>query len=287
MAASPENHRKAAAIPNPWLPATTLGWREIQRFFRQRNRVVGAIATPVLFWLLFGAGLSRTFRVEEQSFSQYYFPGTMLMIILFTAIFTTISVIEDRKEGFLQSVLVSPTPRWAMVVGKVMGGSVIASIQALIFLALGFVVGLQLSPLSWLATVGWIFLTSVALTALGFGFAWRMESTQGFHAIMNLVLMPMGLRSGAFFPVPPLAESDWTGLTMHWIMRFNPLTYAVAGLRRLLYSAAVVPGDAPTTAAEMWLPSLAACVMVMLVFTVVVMGWAISRSRHTTSGDLQ
>ena len=199
MATTMGDRISSESMPRPWLAACSLGWREIQRFFRQPNRVVGAIATPVLFWMLFGAGLGATFRVEQQSFSAYYFPGTMLMIILFTAIFTTISVIEDRREGFLQSVLVSPTPRWAMVLGKVVGGSLIATVQAVVFLGLGLAFGIRLTPLMFVATIGWIFLSSVALTALGFGFAWKMESTQGFHSIMNLVLMPMWLLSGDVF----------------------------------------------------------------------------------------
>lgn len=104
------------AIGSPWLAARTLCWREIVRFFRQRNRVIGALGQPILFWLLFGTGLSRSFRMSPgaengQSFLQYYLPGTLVLILLFTAIFATISIIEDRREGFLQSVLVAPVPR--------------------------------------------------------------------------------------------------------------------------------------------------------------------------------
>ena len=139
--------------PRPWHAAGTLGWREIVRFFRQRNRVIGAVGQPILFWLLFGAGLHRSFHVGPQdaggpSFLEYYFPGTLVLILLFTAIFATISIIEDRREGFLQGVLVAPIPRWAMVLGKVLGGTLVALVQGLIFLALALTLPINFQPLA-------------------------------------------------------------------------------------------------------------------------------------------
>src|SRR5688500_16586776 len=111
---------------NLWLPAVSLCRRELVRFVRQRNRVIGALATPVVFWLLIGAGMGRSFQVSSlpdgDNYLRYFFPGTVLMILLFTAIFSTISIIEDRREGFLQGVLVAPVPKTAIVLGKVLGG---------------------------------------------------------------------------------------------------------------------------------------------------------------------
>src|SRR5204862_1547331 len=132
-----------AALPAPGLslPALSLAKRELVRFLRQRHRVVGALATPIVFWLLIGGGMGRSFRADGTpgggNYLQYFFPGTVLMILLFTAIFSTISIIEDRREGFLQSVLVAPVPRMAIVLGKVLGGTVLAFGQGLIFLHLG------------------------------------------------------------------------------------------------------------------------------------------------------
>src|SRR5207247_7142792 len=121
--------------------AFALARREIIRFFRQRNRIIGSIGTPLVFWLLFGTGLASSFRMDagasQQSFLTYFFPGSLLLIVLFTAIFSSISIIEDRREGFLQSVLVSPIPRGAMILGKVLGGTLVALVQGLIFLVLG------------------------------------------------------------------------------------------------------------------------------------------------------
>ena len=273
-----------AAEPRPLLAARTLCWREMVRFFRQRNRVIGAVGQPILFWLLFGAGLERTFRLEtaagaEQSFLEYYFPGTLVLILLFTAIFATISIIEDRREGFLQAVLVAPVPRWAMVLGKVAGGTLIAGVQGLIFLALALTLDIELGWVT-LSAVGVLLLAAAfALTSLGFVIAWRMESTQGFHAIMNLALMPMWLLSGAFFPIPAVSESGhWSQQVMHWCMRLNPLTYTVAALRRLLYPNVTWEG--------VWMPSLSAGWTVTILFAILTFAAACWIAAQRTRGDL-
>ena len=174
------------------------------RFFRQKNRVFGALGQPIIFWLLFGAGL----RDEAMLDYAHFFPGTLVMILLFTAIFATISIIEDRREGFLQGVLVAPVPRWTMVLGKVLGGAAIAMLQGIVFLAARLAHDEARLGRRHLADAAaacsppllLMFVISVALTALGFLIAWRMDSTQGFHAIMSVFLLPMWLLSGAFFP---------------------------------------------------------------------------------------
>ncbi len=238
-----------------------LCWREVIRFLRQRSRVAGAIGQPLLFWLFFGAGFQRTFRLGDgagsatASFQAYYFPGTLVLILLFTAIFATISLIEDRREGFLQAVLVAPIPRWSMVLGKVLGGAVLALVQGLLFLLLALTLDVHWT---WWSVVELVILMSVAsvgLTSLGFIIAWRLESTQGFHAIMSLLLMPLWLLSGAFFPVPALtAGSSWVQISMHWLMVCNPLTYIVAGVHQLVFNGPLSP--------ELTLPSMPTCWLV-------------------------
>src|SRR5580698_5559851 len=146
----------ACAAACPWLAVGTLVSREWVRFVRQRNRVVGAIGQPIIFWLLFGAGLGPSFRMpgaagDTVSYRAYFFPGSLVLILLFTAIFATISIIEDRREGFLQSVLVAPLPRWSMVLGKVLGGTLLALAQGLIFLLLGLTLGVKIGPVMLLA----------------------------------------------------------------------------------------------------------------------------------------
>jgi ABC-2 type transport system permease protein len=218
------------------LAVWTLWQREVVRFYRQPSRVVGALAPPVVFWLLIGSGLAPSFRpagagdaeAAGAGYLAYFFPGIVILILLFTAIFSEISIIEDRREGFLQGVLVAPVPRAAIVLGKVLGGTTLAMLQCIPFLALAPVAGLgvpQPGSLARLAVV--LFLLAFALTALAAAIAWRLDSSQGFHAIMNLFLIPMWLLAGTLFP---LAGTRWLGV----LMRANPLTYGVAALRRAL-----------------------------------------------------
>src|SRR6266487_3719345 len=215
------------------LPAFTLWWREVVRFYRQRTRVVGVIASPVVFWLVIGSGFGSSFRsgdaAGQQHYLDYFYPGALIMIVLFTSIFSMMSVIEDRKEGFLLSVLVAPVPRSAIVLGKVLGGTTLSTIQGLIFLAFAPLVGVHVSPGDFLLVVLTVFLVSFALTALGFAIAWPMDSTQAFHAIINLFLIPLWLLSGALFPLS--SASGW----LRVLMQVNPLTYGVEALRELLY----------------------------------------------------
>jgi len=269
-----------------WPAMLTLAHRELVRFFRQRNRVFGALGQPIIFWLLFSEGL----RDNKLDYA-HFFPGTLVMILLFTAIFATISIIEDRNEGFLQSVLVSPAPRWAMVLGKVLGGAAIAMIQGLLFLALGAVtLRFASSPLDVAQAVALMAVIAVALTALGFTIAWRMESTHGFHAIMSVFLLPMWLLSGAFFPA---GGDGW----LAWVIRLNPLTYGVAGLRHYLQFASaadwslrrpVQRATLPEAAAPIdALPPLVLCWIVTLAFALLMLlaAWRIAATR--TAGDLK
>ena len=261
------------------LPVWTLAVRELVRFFRQRTRVIGALGQPVIFWVLFGAGLRGSFQAPDwapagMSYQEYFFPGIAVLIVLFTSIFSTISIIEDRREGFLQGVLAAPVPRAAIVLGKLAGGTALAVLQSVLFLlagpALHFLglaptMHLDVTLASAAAAFGFLTLISVGLTALGYVIAWPMDSTQGFHAVMSVFLFPMWLLSGAFFPG---GESGW----LAWIIRLNPLTYGVAGLRRLLYS-----GDLP---AEGGLPGMELCLAVTASFCllcVAVAVWQTSR----------
>lgn len=263
-----------AATP-AWPAVRTLAERELVRFFRQPNRVFGALGQPIIFWFLFSEGL----RGSNLDYA-HFFPGTLVMILLFTAIFATISIIEDRNEGFLQAVLVSPAPRWAMVLGKVLGGAAIAMLQGLLFLALGAAtLGLKGSLADVALAIALMALVSIALTALGFLIAWRMESTHAFHAVMSVFLLPMWLLSGAFFP------GGGQGL-LGWIVRLNPLTYGVAGLRHYLIfprQAATAAGPAPVDV----LPPLGLCWIVTFAFAAAMLGIAWRMAGTRTSGDLQ
>ena len=259
-----------------FLATYTLWVRDIVRFGRQRSRIVGALGTPVVFWLVLGSGLGTSFRVGSDTapgggYLEYFYPGTLALIVLFTAIFSTISLIEDRREGFLQGVLVAPVPRGAIVLGKILGGTTLAVMQAALFLLLAPVanVHLSLATLPPLAMV--LGILAFAVTGLGFVLAWSLDSTQGFHAIMNLFLIPMWLLSGAVFPAAGAA--GW----IRTVMLVNPLTYGVSALRTVLSdetaSGGALAGD----------PSVGLSVLFMLSFGAVMLiaGTLLVRSKKT------
>lgn len=214
-------------------PCWTLWRREIVRFLRQRSRIIGAFGTPLVFWLLVGGGLGRSFALPDSETSmtylEYTYPGAIAAILLFTSIFSMISIIDDRREGFMQGVLIAPVSRLAIVLGKVLGASTLAVGQAAIFLVLAPVADISLSFVAVLATIGAMTLVALAVTSLGFWIAWRMDSVQGFHAVMNLVLMPMLVLTGAFFP------PSGSAALFRWIVKINPMTYAIALIRHAMY----------------------------------------------------
>jgi ABC-2 type transport system permease protein len=252
------------------LAVVALWRREVIRFVRQRSRVVGALAQPVVFWLLLGGGLSASFRPPGAppgtGYLAYLYPGILALVLLFTAIFATIATVEDRHAGFLQGVLVAPVSRTAIVIGQALGGTTLATGQGLLFLALAPLAGLALGPGRVIAAAVVMVIVAFGLTNLGLLIAWRMESTQGFHAIMNLVLIPIWLLSGAFFPAtgvpPPLA----------WLMRLDPLTYGLAALRSCLD---------PTAAG---LPALGLSLGVTVAFGVITCAGAAATARRSTLG---
>jgi ABC-2 type transport system permease protein len=242
-----------------WLPVFALWQREIVRFVRQRSRVTGALAQPLVFWLLLGGGLNASFRPAGAApginYVQYFYPGTMVLVLLFTAIFATISTVEDRREGFLQGVLVAPVPRWGIVLGQVLGGTSLAVLQGGLFLLMAPLLGIRLSLASVFATMAVMTIVALALTSLGLIIAWRMESTQGFHAIMNLILIPIWLLSGAFFP------ATGAPALLRWLMVINPLTYGMAALRRCLYLGTPAAAGAVAPLAPALAISIAFCVL--------------------------
>ena len=218
---------------NVLLPVTTIWWREIIRFYRQRSRLFSAIAQPIVLWILIGSGLSASFQPsgteDKQGYIEYFYPGIVVLVLLFTAIFATISVVNERREGFLQGVLIAPVARWGIVLGQALGGTTLALAQGLLLLCLAPLIGIKLGVMSLILTFGIMFILAFGLTNLGLLIAWRMDSTQGFHAIMNLLLIPIWLLSGAFFP--SAGTPNW----LAWVMKLNPLTYGLAAFRRGLY----------------------------------------------------
>lgn len=198
-----------------------LWWREVIRFYRQPSRVAAAILSPFLFWFLIGSGVGKAFSSSggDANYLEYFFPGSILLVILFAAVFSTISIIEDRREGFLQAVMASPAPRGAIPIGKILGSATLAFLQSGLFILMGVLLGMRFPGIQPLSVVAAVLLASLLFSTLGFLMAWQFRSIQGFHAMMNLILMPMWFLSGALFP----AESAATWI--RYLMYANPLYY--------------------------------------------------------------
>ena len=219
---------------------------------------------------MIGAGFGSSLHsgaTGTGSFLVYFFPGALIMIVLFTSIFTMMSVIEDRNEGFLLSVMVAPVHRSGIVLGKVLGGTTLSAVQGLIFLVFAPFIGIHIGLGQFLIVALVTFLTAFALTALGFAIAWRMESAQGFHAIINLFLIPLWMLSGALFPVS--GASGWIKV----LMRVNPLTYGMDALLLTLF-----PATAPPTTLPLW-PSIG--VLALFAVLVFLAGFIMVNRRRT------
>src|SRR5271168_1350814 len=222
--------------PGIWLPAYSLWLRELVRFYRQKARVAGVIASPLIFWVVLGAGFAHSFTTgggagSSSHYLGYFFPGSVAMIVLFTAIFSMMSLIQDRNEGFLLSVLAAPVSRSSIVLCKVLGGATLAAIQGIVFLVFTPLIGVHPDWQAIAISVITILMISFELTALSFAIAWPMDSPQAFHAIVNLILLPLWMLSGALFPAS--GASGW----LRTLMQLNPLTYGVDALRIALFPA--------------------------------------------------
>ena len=254
-----------------WVVAT-LWRREMVRFYRQPSRVIGALGSPFVFWLLIGSGIGTSFRssgAESQNYLEYFFPGTILLILLFTSIFSTISLIEDRRQGFLQGVLIAPIPRTSFVLGKIFGGTTLAFLQGILFLSLGPWMGMKIDLSNWLGISGTLFITAFALAGLGFFIAWQFHSIQGFHAVMNLFLIPIWILSGALFPAS--GASNW----LRAVMICNPLSYSLALIRHSLFGSEALE------------PAIALSAVITLVFGFVCFILSTLTASSVREGDVQ
>jgi len=208
-------------------------FREFKKFVRERSRLVGTMARPVLWLLMFGWGLGRLVDTGKGiSYKQFIFPGMIGMTILFASIFSAISIVWDREFGFLKEILVAPISRFSVVIGKAMAGTSISLTQTLILLIFIPFLGIKVSVAEFLLTMVFAALLAFSLTSMGILVASRMTSYEGFNIIMNFLVMPMFFLSGAMYPVKMLPP------VLRELTHFNPLTYGVDALKHALLSQA-------------------------------------------------
>jgi len=218
-------------------------YRDVLRYSRDRLRLLASLAQPLLFLLIFGTGLSSSLRgiggglagAASINYVQFIYPGIIGMAVLFTSIFSAMSIVWDREFGFLKEVLVAPIDRSAIAIGKALGGSTQAMVQGMLLLVLAPIVGVTLTPLAVVELIPLIFVLAFALTSLGVVLAAGIKSMQGFQAVINFLMMPIFFLSGALFP---LGNLPWwmTGLT-----RIDPAAYGIDPLRRVILGASGVP----------------------------------------------
>ena len=216
------------------LRAVRMVWkRELIRYFRNRIRIVTSLAQPVLFLFVLGGGLSpivNTTSGPSVDFKTFLYPGVIAMSILFTAIFSAVSIVWDREFGFLREMMVAPVRRGALVVGKTFGGATVATMQGIIMLLLGPLVGVPLSVVLVVEMVSLMALCAVMLTSIGVVAASRMQQVESFQVVMQLVVLPMFFLAGAVFPLTGLPE--WLSV----LTKVDPLAYIVDPLRRAVFS---------------------------------------------------
>jgi len=205
--------------------------RELLRFLRNRLRLVTSFVQPVLFLLVLGTGMSSLVASSGGvNFKTFMFPGILAMTVLFTALFSAISIVWDREFGFLREMLVAPVRRGAIVVGKCAGGTTTAAIQGAVMLLLAGLVGVPYSPTLFATLLGEMILVAVALTAFGVLIASRMSQIESFQAVIQFLVMPMFFLSGAIFP--PTGLPQW----LEVLTKLDPLTYAVDPMRRAVFA---------------------------------------------------
>lgn len=218
-----------------FLRAVRIVWqRELIRFSRSTMRLSTSLAQPILYLFVFGVGLGRLIgaAVPGFDFKVFLFPGVVVMSILFSAVFSAVSIVWDREFGFLREMLVAPVPRGGLIVGKALGGATVSTIQGALVLVLAPLVGVRFGAWQLLVGLGVMALGAFSLTSFGIVIAARIQRIESFQAVMQFFLMPLFFLSGALYPIatlPPVLKA----LTV-----LDPATYAVSALRRTLLGAA-------------------------------------------------
>jgi ABC-2 type transport system permease protein len=243
-AAAPTARRRSALVADA-RGIYIIWYRDLLRWWRDRQRILPSFFQPILYLFVFGVGLGSALGGAAGAgtgasalgvgYTTFMYPGVLAMSVLFTAIFSSMSIVWDREFGFLKEIQVAPIRRSAVAIGKALGGSSVAMLQASLLLVVAPFVGVGLSPLLVLEILGLLFLLAFALAAFGVAIASRMRSMEGFQVVTTFIMMPILFLSGAFFPLRGLP------LWLTALTRLDPAAYAVDALRRVVLISAGVP----------------------------------------------
>ena len=213
---------------------------ELIRFRQDKIRILSALVQPVLFIFVLGTGLGSLTgnEMEGVDLRTFMFPGVLATSVLFTAVFSAMSIVWDREFGFLREMLVAPVRRSSIIVGKALGGALVATLQGLLVLALAPAVGVPYDPVMIAILVVEVFLLSFTLCAMGLVIAARIQQMQTMMGIMQMVLLPLSFLSGALYPISNLP--GW----LHTLVLLNPVTYAVQPVRTAVFDHVDMPDAA-------------------------------------------
>jgi ABC-2 type transport system permease protein len=206
--------------------------RELIRFRQDKIRIVSALVQPILFIFVLGTGLtSITANTDtDLDFRTFMFPGVLATSVLFTAVFSAMSIVWDREFGFLREMLVAPIRRGSIIVGKALGGAVVATIQGMLVMVFAGFVDIPYNPIMITLVTFEVFLLSFTLCAMGLVIAARIQQMQTMMGIMQMVLLPLSFLSGALYPIANLPT--W----LHTLVLLNPVTYAVNAVRTTMFA---------------------------------------------------
>lgn len=206
--------------------------RELLRWLTDRRRLVAGMVQPLLWLFVLGTGLSRVVRpgTEGLDFRTFLFPGVLATSVMFTAVFSGVSVVWDREFGFLREMLVAPISRSSIMAGKCLGGAIVATVQALVLVALAGLAGVPYHPVMLVELVAILFLASLSITAFGLLLGAKVANIQSVMPVIQMVITPMMFLSGALYPTTGLPA--WLAVAT----KLNPLTYAVQPMRHVVFA---------------------------------------------------
>lgn len=210
--------------------------RELIRFFRSKSRVIGSMGMPIFFLFMLGFGLGGMVSLDGgERYLDFIAPGMLGMVLLFGSVFSGIIVLMDKQFGFLKETLVAPVRRESIVLGKALGGATTAVVQGILMLIVMALMGVAIPLSSLPALIFVMFLISIAFVSLGIAIASFMEDMHGFQLIVNFLIFPMFLLSGAIFPLNEVPE------VVQYLSYLDPLTYGVDALRAVFLGTSTFP----------------------------------------------
>ncbi len=214
-------------------------WREGLRFLYQRGRFIAALVRPLVWLFIFAAGFRSVLGVSIIEpyetyvlYEVYITPGLVAMIQLFNGMQSSLAIIYDREMGTMRTLLVSPFPRWFLLVSKLIAGTTVSLAQVYVFLAIAWFWGVEPPLAGYFTVLPALILSGLMLGSLGLLLSSVIKQLENFAGIMNFVIFPMFFMSSALYPLWRMKEAS---PLLHDLCLFNPFTYAVELTRFALY----------------------------------------------------